>query len=301
MEQNKLYLALKKAYTAENLHYITTRIIESYRKKQYGYIQQLLQSIKKYITVHEIKIHKIFSRLIMLYHPDKLNYYNRVIENNHLNGDEDKLDQLSHILIILENIDRLPTETGNDSDIVISHDEEYGYDEEDLNFLTNLDHSEYEIESKGPNEFSDPQDFDFTSILKQKEFGNSDMDINYYDLENLEGDLEMSDMRIDNLRGIEYCRNIRTLDLSNNNIIDITNIGYLQLLEEIYLSNNAISSIDILSGLKNLTKIDLSFNHIDDITPIFELPNLEYINLIGNNIPEVQINYLEKREIMVIK
>ena len=83
------------------------------------------------------------------------------------------------------------------------------------------------------------------------------MDINYYDLENLEGDLELSDMRIDNLRGIEYCRNIRTLDLSNNNIIDIT--------------------------------------------PIFELPNLEYINLIGNNIPEVQINYLERPEIMVIK
>jgi hypothetical protein len=300
VEKNNRYLALKKAYTAENLHYITTRIIESYRKKQYEFLRQIMHIIKKDIMVTENKVHKIFSRLIMLYHPDKLNYYKRMIENNHQNGDEHKLNQLSHILKILEKIDCLPQENLDKSDIVILYDEEYGYDEENLNFFTNIDQNEYETEPESQDNLSDLQDFDFISIFRQKEMGNSAIDIYYNDLESLEGDLELSDSRLDDLTGIEYCKNIRTLDLSNNQIADITNIGYLQILEELYLSGNAISTIDILSGLKNLRKVDLSFNHIIDVSAIFELPDLEYINLIGNSISDDQIDHLKKGGVFVI-
>ncbi|MEJ2544563.1 MAG: hypothetical protein P8Y99_10890, partial [Calditrichaceae bacterium] len=68
----ELYEQLVAAFTSENLNYITTSIIEAYRNKRYGLLEKLVRGLKEHYTFPESKINKYFSRLIMLYHPDKI-------------------------------------------------------------------------------------------------------------------------------------------------------------------------------------------------------------------------------------
>ena len=300
MKKNSLYIKLKSAYTEENLNKISTRIIDSYRLKQYNYLQKLIQKLEDVINIKDGKINKTFSRLIMLYHPDKLNYYKNEIEKNHQNGGKEKLKRFSHILLMLENIDKIPISKTIDFDSVFSSEEQYMCDEDDFDDTINVDENEYDSEQVDYDDTYDQPIHDFLSVLKQKEFGNLDIDLYYHQLEILEGELELLNYGLVDLSGIEYCKNINSLDLSNNNIVDITNIGYLHLLEEIYLSCNSITSIDVMSGLTNLRKFDISFNNIDDISPLFNHPKLEYLNIIGNNIPDDQIDLLKKNGVVII-
>ena len=141
--------------------------------------------------------------------------------------------------------------------------------------------------------------YDFKSALKHKEYGNLDVIYQDHDFVQIEGDLELSGYRIDDLSGIELCIHLITLDLSNNEIFDITNLRFLHLLEELDLSYNKVHNIDILSELHYLTHLDLAFNNAEDISSLLQLNRLEYVNVIGNNIPEFQINALKGRGVII--
>ena len=78
------------------------------------------------------------------------------------------------------------------------------------------------------------------------------------------------------------------------------NLWDLQNIEELYLANNQIGYIDALSNLIKLRVLDLSGNLVDDISPLFALEHLEYVNLIGNPVPKSQIDFLEKKGIIVM-
>ena len=114
-------------------------------------------------------------------------------------------------------------------------------------------------------------DLNNDGILTEKEL--NDATISYYD---------------ENGNWIEAT--IKSLDLSNMGLTDISGLEYLSGLEELNLSNNQITNIEPLAHLMNLINLDLSYNKITDISVLpYYACNYEYrtINLSHNNITDI--------------
>jgi Leucine-rich repeat (LRR) protein len=289
----ELYDRLIETYTQENLNKITHKLVEAYRTKNFSYLNRLASSIQESIPAKADKINKLFSQLVMLYHPDRLEFYKKEIARHHTNGEIKNLKRFSHIFQILEEIDKTGPIPSESQSVYSDQNESDWYgDAVDWNAVIYDEAHERETFESGV--------YDFISALKEKEYGNLDVVYRKQDLANTEGDLELSGYNIRDLSGLEFCTNIVTLDLSNNLIHDITHVGYLHLLEELDLSFNQISQIDVLSELEYLKILDLSFNQIKDIRSLLGLNHLEYVNLVGNEIPKSQIETLHKKRIVVV-
>lgn len=89
---------------------------------------------------------------------------------------------------------------------------------------------------------------------------------------------------ISNLTGIEYCVNLKFLDLLDNDVTGISPLAGCTNLEILYLWGNDISDISPLAGLIKLKELRLRDNKISDISPLADLANLEELYLVGNNI-----------------
>ena len=229
MNKNELYFELKNIYTEGNLNKITRKIITAYRNKEFDYIRHLSQKLGKLVQIDDTNFSRTFSKLIMLYHPDKLKYYKNEIENYYHKGEETELNQFSHIFITLENLNYIPNRKTIDEIQNSTRSEDFGYDVdlEDFDNIVDLNDFEQEYFYEGLN-------FDFLSALKTREFGNLDFDIQSYHLYSLVGDLNFRNCKIDDLRGIENCINISSLDFSNNEIVDITNLGFLKVMSKVF-------------------------------------------------------------------
>lgn len=294
METERLYRELKDAYTDENLHRISSFIIDLFRDKDYGRLRFIQKMVNDYTPCAEEKINKVFAKLIMLYHPDRLKQNVKYIDAAMSNDNFEMLYSYAHILQVLQ----LKPEDMTVSSFIQDEDlsEEFGWDPDPQGF-----HFWKEEEVMDPWE----QNFDlfsentFLSAVKRKIYGNLNVEVPVYLLEDIE-EIEMAEYEIENLEGIEFCRYARIVDLSNNNLTDITDLKDLDRLERLYLSNNHIGFIDALSYLENLQVVDLSFNDIDDISPLFELNDLDYINVIGNRIPAWQLEQMQLKGITVI-
>jgi hypothetical protein len=92
---------------------------------------------------------------------------------------------------------------------------------------------------------------------------------------------------IRDLTGLEYCVNLRTLELGHNNISDVSPLSALTNLGELWLFDNNISDISALADLANLETLDLWNNNINDISALVSLTNLWYLNLSTNNISDI--------------
>jgi len=132
MSETSLISNLKNAYNSKNLNMITRKLIEAFRGKQFSYLHQINNKIPERSDQKETKIHKIFARLISLYHPDRLNYYLNQIELHSKNCDEQSLKKLSHILATLEHLDSDQLESIAPDDDSYFSDIYYGYDDDDF-------------------------------------------------------------------------------------------------------------------------------------------------------------------------
>ena len=92
---------------------------------------------------------------------------------------------------------------------------------------------------------------------------------------------------IQDITGIEFAKNLRTLDFWFNRISDISPLAQLVNLTELNLGDNQISDISPLTQLINLTKLDLGGNQISDISPLTQLINLTELNLMENQISDI--------------
>jgi Leucine-rich repeat (LRR) protein len=288
MNIKELYNKLETAYSNENLNTITGKLIELYKSKNFGKIREIANKISKYVTIDEEKDAKCFSKLIVLYHPDKGELHRKSIKKHYSENNLEALIKFSHIFQLNE----------IEKTVVIIIDESVDY------------HPEYAWENteKEGYYFSDdnepksnPEEYEksFYNEIKFRQYGDLSIDFPPYYLEDIE-EFELAQSGIELLDGVEYCKHVVTFDLSDNKITDISELSTLNRLEELYLGNNQIGYIDALSNLFELKIIDLSNNQIDDISPLFELENLEYINIIGNQIPENQIKKLKEKEIIVM-
>ena len=293
MEIGDLYNKLKIAYTAENLGVVSGRIIGLFRDKKHHALQAIQKVVNEYTPSNEEKINKVFSRLIMLYHPDRLSQNLKQLEQAYQGGDFETLYSMSHILTV----QNLEPEHVFLSSVLTEEDlaEEFGWDEgaDGYSYFMAEEESEKEDVDSGLERRS------FLSVLKRRVYGNLNVDFPMYLLEDLE-EIEMADYELEDLDGISACHYARAVDLSNNNLTDISELGELRQVERLYLSNNQIGLIDALYNLSVLQVLDISFNDVDDISPLFELNYLSYLNVMGNRIPAWQLEKLQLQGITIV-
>ena len=293
MEIGDLYNKLKIAYTAENLGVVSGRIIGLFRDKKHHALQAIQKVVNEYTPSNEEKINKVFSRLIMLYHPDRLSQNLKQLEQAYQGGDFETLYSMSHILTV----QNLEPEHVFLSSVLTEEDlaEEFGWDEgtDGYSYFMAEEESEEEDVDSGIERRS------FLSVLKRRVYGNLNVDFPMYLLEDLE-EIEMADYELEDLDGISACHYARAVDLSNNNLTDISELGELRQVERLYLSNNQIGLIDALYNLSVLQVLDISFNDVDDISPLFELNYLSYLNVMGNRIPAWQLEKLQLQGITIV-
>ena len=289
---NELYHKLIEAYSENNLNRITGKLIDLYRNKNYREIRGIAKRISDYVIINEDKDAKCFSKLIMLYHPDRVTYFKKAINKFYSDNNYKGLKQFSHILLI-DDIDTIKVVPIDDD---IDYNPEFIWDE-----VQDDGYSFVDFESDDNYEDFDPENIErsFYNALKLREFGTLNVNFPVWYLQDYEK-MELSESGLDSLDGVEYCKYVVSLDLTGNEISDITDLWTLKQLEELYLARNQIGYIDALYNLKKLRILDLSGNQIDDVSPLFQLENLEYLNLAGNNIPQEQMDALLAKDMIVM-
>lgn len=293
MTSRELYTELTAAYSQENLNRITGKLILLYKNKNYSTIRAIANKVSNYVSINEEKDAKCFSKLVVLYHPDKGHAIRKKIKQLYEQNNFGSLQKFAHIRFVqdIENV------TVDFSDGCIDYHPEYIWDTDtDDGYYTEADDNE---DSYLDNQTEGEIERSFFNLIKIREYGRTNVELPTYYLEDFE-EFELADSGLESLDGIEYCRHIKILDVSNNNISDISNLWNLRDLEELYLGNNQIGYIDILSNLSKLRIVDLSGNDVDDISPLFELKNLEYVNIVGNPVPKNQFIELEKKGCIVV-
>lgn len=86
---------------------------------------------------------------------------------------------------------------------------------------------------------------------------------------------------------------VANLDASGMNIRTIEGLQYCVNLRKVNLSDNNIGRIDSLAGLRNLTYLHLGGNRISDIEALAGLLFLEYLNLSGSDNAILDWSYLQ--------
>ncbi|PKP18096.1 MAG: hypothetical protein CVU05_14300 [Bacteroidetes bacterium HGW-Bacteroidetes-21] len=294
MEIQELHKALVGAWSDRNLNYITSKLIELYKNKNYAAIREVVNKISKYVVIDEENDAKCFSRLVMLYHPDRGEAIRNELDQLFAGNHHEKLTEFSHILIISRFDFNSVKPVAIDEDI--DYDPGYGIYESRRAYKSYTDEEDiYDLE----NSFSGDYENSFYNAVRLRMYGDPDREFPAHYLHDFE-EFELSESGIETLDGVEHCIHAVSIDLSNNAISDLSELWELQRLEELYLANNQISYIDALSNLLNLRIVDLSGNQIDDITPLLSLDFLEYVNLAGNPVPKIQVEKLKEKEVMVM-
>jgi Leucine-rich repeat (LRR) protein len=289
MTIKELQEKLHEAYTLRNLNNISFTLISLYKNQQYSILQKIAEIISDHVDIEITEEGKGFSKLIMLYHPDRAHYnikeIDRLTEQNNFDG----LLAHSHILK-LERIEEIADSLNSYEDIDYSPVYEWDIDAEGFNIINDSD----KVKEVKVNR----EEYDFYDAIKIRQYGNTDVEFPSYYLEDIE-DFELSSSNINDLDGVQFCIHAKTIDLSNNQITDLSPLVGLSNLEELNISDNQVGDIDILSYLPNLKRVILSNNCFEDISPLFELDKLEYVDLSGNRINIEQINELMKLGVTV--
>ncbi len=290
-----LHKRLQEAYTEINLNRITTNIIALYKNREYDYIRSIVRVLSEYGIIENQKINKCFNRLVMLYHPDRVKYYQNEINNCVQSGDQLRLQKLTHIFSVLDM--EVSLDNKNLEDLDCDYSPEYAWDYYETGFEYFYDDADAGC-STAANDFYDNNLFDssFISAIKRKIYGCIHIDFPVYMLDDIE-ELEMAEYELETLDGIEYCRFLRVLNLSGNLLTDISDLCALKNLRELDISYNQIGYIDALSFLKYLVHLDISNNFIDDLTPLYHLQYLHSVDISGNPVSREQINYLKSKGI----
>ncbi len=287
---SKKYQQLIDLYAEENLTRISSKLITLYKTGQKNTLTQIARIAADFTKIQDGNMSKIFTQLIMLYHPDRATRIQHQIQSYLAKNKIAALKQYAHILEI-NDMDAIIDQYAEDDIMELEEDYRWENDADDYDIFEEEEPAEFELHK--------PDYFDFYTAVKRKVYGNQPIDFPPHYLEDFE-EIEMSGESITDLSGAEYCKFVKKLYLNNNEITDVSELVDLEYLEELYLSRNQIGFIDALESLENLAFLDLSFNDIDDISPILSLKKLRYVNLLGNNIPKEQVQILKEKDIVVI-
>lgn len=97
------------------------------------------------------------------------------------------------------------------------------------------------------------------------------------------------EMQITDLGGLEYFKNLKSLNLSSNAITDISLLAGLTKLNSLSLSGNPVADISPLSGMTNLEKLSLSGCAAEDYSLLGSLTNLKVLLLDDSTITDISV------------
>jgi len=293
MQIKELQQMLLEAYTLKNLNNISLTLINLYKARNYATLQKISEIISDFVTVTIKDDGKGFSKLIMLYHPDRAGNHIKEINRLAAENNIDRLLEYSHILK-LERIDEIAVSLRSYEDI--DYSPVYDWDIETEGFTIVSDNEPVEIVKTKTN--TELIGYAFYDAIKIREYGHINIEYPSIYLEDID-EFELSSSDINDLDGVQFCINAKTIDVSNNRISDLTPLFGLTNLEELNLSDNQIGYIDGIGNLVNMKSILLSNNYIEDISPLFELKMLEYADLTENKLDIKQINKLIESGVVV--
>jgi hypothetical protein len=295
MEVSALHNRLKDAWSNQNLNKITVTLINLYKSRQFDTLSQIAAMINETVEIIIDPEARYFSRLMMLYHPDRGDYHRKEIERLAAENDYDGLLSYSHILL-LGRIEEIAATLSSYEDI--DYSPVYEWDIQADGFTIFNEQTAGAQDNITTRKKTRPH-FTFYDAIKIRMYGKTRIEFPSYYLEDQE-EFELSGSEISDLDGVQYCIHATVLDLSANSITDISPLWGLSLLEELNLADNRLEDIDTLSHLSNLRVIDLSNNAIKDISPLMNLCKLEYVDLSGTRVPKKQLAELEELGVTII-
>lgn len=293
----ELHNKLKEAYSNQNLNIITVTLINLYRDNQFGTLRQIAEMIRESVDMPEDSDSKTFSRMMMLYHPDRGDFHRSEIDRLAGENNYDGLLTYSHILL-LGKIEEIASTLSSYEDIDYSPVYEW-----DINL------NDFTIINTRPDQASDEgfvitgeaqqEGCTFYEGIQRRMLGNTSTGFPTYYLEDLD-EFELSQSGIRDLDGVQYCVHAVVMDLSENSITDLSLLWDLTQLEELNLSGNCVEDIECLANLRNLKTLNLSHNAVRDISYLLLLPKLEYVDLTGTRVTQSQIDKLEESGVTVV-
>ncbi|MDQ0231423.1 leucine-rich repeat domain-containing protein [Metabacillus malikii] len=99
--------------------------------------------------------------------------------------------------------------------------------------------------------------------------------------------LNLPEMNISDLTGLEHATNLESLYVWNNNITDVTPLQNLTKLMYVDISDNNITDINPLSGLTNIEQLTLNGNDIQDISSLSQLEHLKHLSFEHTNVDDI--------------
>ena len=285
---------LLEAYTAENLNKISAILLNYYKNQQFGTLQKIADIISDFIPVEIDENGKGFSKLMLMYHPDRGEFHRTEITKLAEADNFDALLNYSHILK-LERLEEISALIESFEDIDYSPVYAWDFDIEGFTVKS-------ETGQKLKNETLNTRKnklVTFYEAIKIRQYGHTKISFPAYYLEDID-EFEMASSDINDLDGIQYCLHAVNIDLSDNFIDDLRHLENLGMIEMLNLSDNRISDIDSLEYLTNLRELNLANNRIQDISPLFSLAYLEFVDLSGNRVPSVSLRKLRDKGINVV-
>ncbi|MBN1410153.1 MAG: leucine-rich repeat domain-containing protein [Spirochaetales bacterium] len=284
MTLKELYDFIRKNLTIDRLKELSQQIIDAYKSRNEVKLMAFTPVLPSGSPQAAPETgSRLFFRLIKFFHPDRYNSMVREVEESYLEENEGKLLFFKQLLSIDKSAARELAER-----FEFENREMYGFDAGDL------DSPAHPLRKSSKK-------FDFFSAVKSELYGNLGFSLDPADLASLTDDLDLSDYGLNDLDGLEYCRNITSLNLSGNILDNIHEIQFLDYLKELYLSGNEITDIDDLAGLSNLEIIDLSGNDIEDLSPLLLMDSLKFVDISGNPIADKSvITALERKGVVII-
>ncbi|MBI9105740.1 MAG: leucine-rich repeat domain-containing protein [Spirochaetales bacterium] len=272
------------AFIETNLHkvkleQITSSVIDAYRQDDDFTLKTAASALQ--IPAEGVNRKKLFYSLIKKLHPDRLaslqTEFNTAValsDINSLSGLKKLLDIRAHVKETRKQLFDFDYEETFSS----KPDPSMGFSEDD-------EDDEGDFGNDGNS---------FINAVKREIFGNHNFSIDPSDLGQIDGVLNLQDYELDDIDGIEYCRNVSILNICDNDICNIYDLQFLTQLEELYAAGNRISDIEALGALSVLEIIDLSGNDVEDISPLLKMDNLKFADLRHN--PAFDKNIIRRLE-----
>jgi Leucine-rich repeat (LRR) protein len=289
MKINELQANLKQAYSIENLNGIALILIQLFKNKQFTILQKIAEMLSDCVNIEISETGKGFSKFMFLYHPDRSTFHVNEIDRLADADDYDGLLSYAHILL-LARIEEIANSLDSYEDVDYSPVYEWDFNASGFSVVDDFEINEEEKPTV--------KECNFYDAVKMRVFENVEMEYPFYYLEDID-ELELSGSGINDLEGVEFCKHVKTFDLSDNVISDLSPLFGLSLLEDLNLSDNQIEDIEILNNLIHLKTLNLANNRVRDISPLFELGKLDYVDLTGNKIKKEQIDFLIESGISV--
>jgi hypothetical protein len=265
-----------------------------FKEQQFGTLRQIAEMISESVDIQIDAGNRFFSKLMMLYHPDRGDFHRNEIERMAANDDHDGLLGYAHILM-LGRIEEIAATLTSYEDIDYSPVYEWDVNADGFNIVADNEPTR----SEKQNQPKKKRYFNFYDAVKIRMYGNVKAEFPSHYLEDIE-EFELAQSDINDLDGVQFCIHATSMDLSGNAINDISLLWGLTRLEELDLSDNKLEEIETLVNLRNLRSLNLSNNMVKDISYLLHLPKLEYVDLTGLKVPPSHIKDLQESGVTVV-